>query len=156
MVNRWRIYNRMCLLTLHDHPHTLDKAVDDLESLGRCRPSLVFRESVNSFQDQVDGVLPEGFLYEFDYVPLSEVTRQRERDPLDCPRLSSPVARARVVSNSTNILTTISSTVGVGGIRVYMSRRFKKISIDSSKSTSALKLEMTPLAAWFTWTSRGR
>jgi hypothetical protein len=26
--------------------------------------------------------------------------------------------------------------------------------MDSSKSTSALKLEMTPLAAWFTWTSQ--
>ena len=137
----------MRLLTTHDHPHTLDEAVDNLENLSCCSHGLILRESVNPLQDQFDVVLSEGFLYEFDYVALSEVTRQQERDSLDRPCLSSLVARASVVSNSTNILTTISSIAGVAGIRVYISRRFRKCSVDSSKSTSASKLEMTTLAA---------
>jgi hypothetical protein len=98
-------------------------------------------------QNQLDVVLSEGFLYEFDYVALSEVIRQRERDSLDRPCLSSPVARASVVSDSTNILTTVSSIAGVAGICVYILRRFRKCSMDSSKSTSASKLEMTLLVA---------
>ena len=60
-----RFTNRMRLLTAHDHPHTLDKAVDNLENLGRCRTSLVFRESVKPFQDQIDIVLSEDFLHEY-------------------------------------------------------------------------------------------
>ena len=144
----------MRLLTIHDHPHTLDEAVNNLESLNCCSSSLVLRESVKPLQDRLDIVLSEGFLYEFDYVALSRVTRQRERDSLDRRCLSSLVARASVVINSTNILTTVSSIVGVAGIRVYISRRFRKCSMDSSKSTSTLKLEITPLTVWFTWMSQ--
>jgi hypothetical protein len=70
----------MRLLTVHDHPHTLDKTVDDLESLGHGSPSLGVRKSVQSLQDslRVDNLLSEKFLYKFDCVALSNVTCQGE------------------------------------------------------------------------------
>ena len=150
---RLQITSRVHLLTFHDHSHTLDETVDNIKNLSCCDTSLVLRESVNPLKDSFN-ILSESFLYKFDYIPLSKVTRQQERDSLDRPCLSSLVTRASVVSNSTNILTTISSIVGVGGIRVYMSRRLSNRSMDSSKSTSARKLEMTSLAAWFAWISQ--
>jgi len=135
------------LLTFQDHSHTLDETIDNIENLSCCDASLVLRESVKPLKDSLNVPLSEGFLYKFDYVALSKMIRQREQDSLDRPFLIFVVARANMVSNSTNILTTISSIAGVAGIRVYISRRFRKCSIDSSKSTSASKLEMTPLAA---------
>jgi hypothetical protein len=61
--------------------------------------------------------------------------------------LSSLVAEASMESNSTMILATISIIGGVRGISVYIQRRLTNSSMDSSKSVSASKLEMTPLAA---------
>ena len=70
----------MRLLTIHDHPHTLDKTVDNLESLGHGSPSLGVRKSVQSLQDslRVDNLLSEKFLYKFDCIALSNVTCQGE------------------------------------------------------------------------------
>ena len=69
--------NRTRLLTTHDHPRTLDEAVDNLENLCCCSPSLVLRKTVEPLQDQFDIILSESLLYEFDYVALSRATRQR-------------------------------------------------------------------------------
>jgi hypothetical protein len=54
--------------------------VDDLESLIYGSPSLVVGESVQPLQDRirVDVLLSKKFLYKFDCVVLSNVTRQRE------------------------------------------------------------------------------
>jgi len=68
--------NRTRLLTTHDHPRTLDEAVDNLKNLSCCSPSLVLRESVEPLKDHFDVILSESFLYEFDYVVLSKVTCQ--------------------------------------------------------------------------------
>ncbi len=69
--------------------------------------------------------------------------------------LNSLVARASVESSSTIILTTISSNAGIRGMRVYISRRLRKCSIDSDNSTSASQLDLTPLPALVTWMSQG-
>jgi len=68
----------MYLLTVHDYRHILDKAVDDLQSLSRARPSLVFCASVQPLQKCIDPHSSESLLHEFDYVALSKVTRQQE------------------------------------------------------------------------------
>ena len=52
--------------------------MDDLESLSRCSPSLVVRESVESLQDRLDVLL--SFLEEFDCIVQSKATGQRERE----------------------------------------------------------------------------
>jgi hypothetical protein len=136
--NRRRNTNRVRLLTVHDHPHTLDKTVDNLERLKCSCPSFVMRQSVQPLQDSLDILLSEIFLYKFDCVGLGKVIRQRELErSLDRPCLISFVASANVVSTSIIILTTISSIAGVGVIRVYISRQLRKCSIDSSKSTRA-------------------
>ena len=63
-INRQRITSQVGLLTVHDRPHILDEAVNDLESLSYDVPSLVLRESVESLQDCLTVLLL--FLYEFD------------------------------------------------------------------------------------------
>ena len=70
----------MRLLTVHDHPHSLDKTVDDLERLSHGSPSFGVRKSVQSLQDRlrVHVLLSEHFLYKFDCVALSNVTCQGE------------------------------------------------------------------------------
>ena len=67
----------MGLLTVHDHPHILDEAVNDLESLSYDIPSLVMRKSVESLQDRLNVLL--SLFYKFDWVELSKATPQRER-----------------------------------------------------------------------------
>lgn len=68
-------------------------------------------------------------------------------DLLGRPFLSFLVTRASMEISSAIILTTTSSSAGVGGILVYILRRWMKCSNDSSKSARASKLEVTPLAA---------
>ena len=58
--------SRVRLLTVHEHPHTLNEAVDDLEGLSCGRPSLIERESVQPLQDRLNVLFPKNFLYEFD------------------------------------------------------------------------------------------
>jgi len=136
--NRGWTICRVCLLTVHDHVHILDKTVDDLQSLTCSSPSLIVGKSIQSLEDSLDFLLSKGLLHKFDCVVLSKVIQSARTDSLDRPRLSSFVANANVENNSTIILTTISSIAGVGGIRVYISRRLRKCSTDSSNSTNAL------------------
>jgi len=68
----------VCLLTVHEHPHTLDEAVDDLEGLSCGSPSLIERESVQPLQDRLNVLVPKNLLYEFDWVVISKVTHQQE------------------------------------------------------------------------------
>ena len=75
MFNTW-VSSRMHLLTIHEHVDILDETVDNLESLSGCRPSLVLGESVQPLQDRLDVLLSETFLYKFDCVAFSKVTRQ--------------------------------------------------------------------------------
>jgi len=71
--------SRVHLVTIHDDPHILDETVDDLERLSSSSPGLVNGESLEPMQDSLDFLLSENFLYEFDCVALSEVTRQRKQ-----------------------------------------------------------------------------
>ena len=75
--NRWQITSRVRLLTFHDHSHTLDEAVDNIENLNCCNASLFLRESVNPLKDSLNILLSEGLPYELDYVALSKATRQQ-------------------------------------------------------------------------------
>ena len=45
-----RVASRESLLTIHDNPHILDKAVDDLKNLRCGDPPLVHGESIQPFQ----------------------------------------------------------------------------------------------------------
>ena len=74
--NRWQIASRVCLLTFHDHSHTLNEAVDNIKNLGCCDASLILRESINPLKDSLNILLSESLLHEFNYVGLSKVTRQ--------------------------------------------------------------------------------
>jgi hypothetical protein len=69
---------QLCLLTVQNHPHTLDKIVDDLESLSCGSLSLVMCESVQPLKDSLDVVLSETSLYEFDCLALSKMSNKRE------------------------------------------------------------------------------
>jgi hypothetical protein len=139
--------NQIYSLTVYDHPHILDKAVDYLEHL-RCRcPSLVLGESVQPLKNRIDLIPSEKFLYKFLCIPLSLEINQRKTNSLGRPCLICFVASARVDSSSTSIFTTISAMAGVGGTLVYILRRFIKWSTDSSRSTRASKSAVTPLNA---------
>ena len=74
-----QITSQVYFLTVHDDPHIQDETVDDLERLSSSSPSLANGESVQPMQDSLDFLLSENFLYEFDCVALSEVTRQRKQ-----------------------------------------------------------------------------
>ena len=140
------------MLTIHGFLHTLDKTVNNSESLSRGCLSLVLRQSVQPAHDRLDVLVPEEvFLQKFDYVALSEVTPSESGlGSLDRRCLSSSVTRASVDIRSTIILTTVSTIEGAREICVYMLRRPTKRSIDSSKSAIASQLGCTPFAAWFT------
>jgi hypothetical protein len=73
-------YEKAHSLTLHELPHVLNETVDDLESLGCGSPNLILRESVQPLQDRLDVLLPEKFLYKFDFVVLSKVSRPSQRE----------------------------------------------------------------------------
>jgi hypothetical protein len=146
--------NRIRLLTFQDHAHIVDKTVDNLESVNRGTADLVLCESVKPLQDRLNAViLGEKPLHKFYCIALNKVvvtTAARTR-VLNRRCLSSLVTKASMEISSTMILTTISTIGGVREICVYISRRLINCSIDSSKSTSVSKLDMTPLAAWFVW-----
>jgi len=74
-----QITSQVYSLTVHDDPHILDETVDNLERLSSSSPGLVNRESVEPMQDSLDFLLSENFLYKFDCVALSEVTRRRKQ-----------------------------------------------------------------------------
>jgi len=131
------ITGQVHFLTVNNDLHTLDETVDNLEGVNCCSPSFVVSESVQSLQDRLDVLLSEHFLYELDCDGLNKGNTPERIDSLVRPCLSSLVATASVEINSTIILTTISSIAGDEGICVYMSRRQRKCSMDSSKSTSA-------------------
>jgi hypothetical protein len=138
-------------LTVHDRSPILDETMNNLQCLNCGRPSLVLGEPVEPLQDRLNLVL--SLLHECDCRALSKANTSTERDSLDRPCLSSFVAKASVESNSTIILNTISCISDVAGTRVYIPTRMRKCSMDSSKSTSAPSLNLTPLAAWLTWMS---
>ena len=69
----------MRLLTIDDHAHILDEAVEDLECLSCGSSSFVLRESVQPLQDRLNALLLEKVLYRFDCVLLSNITLRRER-----------------------------------------------------------------------------
>jgi len=75
--NRWQITGRVRFLTFHDHSHTLDETVDNIENLSCRDASLVLRESVKPLKDSLNVLLSESLPYEFDYVALSKATRQQ-------------------------------------------------------------------------------
>jgi hypothetical protein len=62
MLNSQRAIGRVRLLTIHDHPHILDKSVDDLQSVRCCRPSLLMREAIQPLQHRLDISLSQKFL----------------------------------------------------------------------------------------------
>jgi hypothetical protein len=147
-IQQTTIKSRAHSLTVHELPHILYETIDDPESLSCGSPSLVLRESVQPLQGRLDVLFPEKFLHKSDCAALSKVSRQGEHTfhSLDRRCWSSLVTKASVESNSTIILTTISTIEGVRGIRVYISRRSTNCLIDSSNSTSASALDITPLA----------
>ena len=62
----------MYSLTVYDHPHVLEEAVDDLKRL-RCRyPSFVLGQSVQPLKNRIDTILSEKLLYKFLCVALSQ------------------------------------------------------------------------------------
>ena len=84
--NKRRITSTVRLLTIDDHAHILDEAVEDLECLSCGSSSFVLRESVQPLresvqplQDRLYALLLEKVLYRFDCVLLSKITLRRER-----------------------------------------------------------------------------
>jgi hypothetical protein len=134
VINKYRNTRRVRLSTVHDHPHVLDETVDD-----------ILREPVEALQDRLNILI--SFLYKFDCIALSKGNAGVRADSLDRSCLSCLVAKPSVERSSTMILNITSSSAGVGGIRVYILRRSRVCSMDSSKSTSASWSESTPLAA---------
>ena len=69
MFNNWQLVRRAEFqksVTCHDDPHVLDKAINDLESLGCGGPRLVQRESIKSLQHFLNVMLSQEFLHKFD------------------------------------------------------------------------------------------
>jgi len=77
MLNSQRLISQIYYLTVYDHPHILEEAIDDLERLRRRRPSLVLSESVQPLKNRIDLILSEKFLYKFLCIPLSQGINQR-------------------------------------------------------------------------------
>jgi hypothetical protein len=61
------------LLTVHHHPHILDKTVDNLEGLRRCYPSLIQGKSIQPLDDRFDILLSKKLLDKFFCVAVSQV-----------------------------------------------------------------------------------
>src|ERR1019366_3774186 len=61
------------LLTVHHHPHILDKPVDNLEGLHCGHPSLVLGESIQPLEYRFDVLLPKKFLSKFFCIASSQV-----------------------------------------------------------------------------------
>jgi hypothetical protein len=148
MLNSQRFTSQMYLLAVYDHPHILDETVHDLKCLCCRRPSLVLGESVQPLENRIDLILSKKLLHKFLCSSLSRVMNTSVMtNSLDRPCLICFVTSARIESSSTIIFTTISVKAGVGGTFVYISRRLRKCSTDSSKSTRKSKSAETPLNA---------
>lgn len=77
--NKRRITSTVRLLTIDDHAHILDKAMEDPECLSCSSSSFVLRESVQPLQDRLNALLFEKVLYRLDCVLLSKITLRQER-----------------------------------------------------------------------------
>ena len=69
-----QVKSSVYFLTVHDHTHILDEAVDNLKNMSYGSSSLVLGESIQPLQDRLDVLVPQKFLYKFDYVALSKIT----------------------------------------------------------------------------------
>ena len=127
--------------------------MNELENMSCGSRNLFLYQSVQSLPGFLDVLDSEKILYKFDCVALSRVTRQREKDSHDRRLLSFRVTQASVEINATIKLTSILSIAGVRDSSVYTLRRSTKCSIDSNKLASTSQLDITPLAASFTWMS---
>ena len=63
----------MDFVTIHHHPHILDKAADNLESLRRSYSSLILGESIQPLDHRFDVLLSKKLLDKFFYAALSQV-----------------------------------------------------------------------------------
>jgi hypothetical protein len=93
----WQRATRRELLTVHDLPHTLDKAVYDLESLSCGSPGLVLSQSVKPLQGRLDFLLSENLLHKFDYIVLGERVYASERKTHLIDPALAPWSPARVL-----------------------------------------------------------
>jgi len=126
------------VLTIHDSPPILNKAIHNFECLHSGGTSLVQSESVQSSENSLDLILSDHFLFEFLCAPCSvKVWHQRKKDSLSLPWLTCFVASARVERTSTIIFMTMSVMASVREILVYTSSLLTKLSMDSNKSTRA-------------------
>ena len=64
------------LLTVHRHPHSLNKTVDNLKDLCCGYPSFVLRESIQPLENCVNVLPSRKLLYKFLSVTLNQVERQ--------------------------------------------------------------------------------
>ena len=71
MLYTQRVTSLVDLLTVHYHPHILDKTVDYLECLRGGQFSFVLRESVQSLKNRLNILLPEQLLDKFLCITLS-------------------------------------------------------------------------------------
>jgi hypothetical protein len=69
-------------LTVHYHPHILDKMVDDLKSLRCSYPSLVLSETIQPLEHRLDVLLSKKLLNKFLCVALSQVIHYLTEDGL--------------------------------------------------------------------------
>jgi hypothetical protein len=64
----------MNLLTVHHHPHILDKTINDFEGLRRSYPSLILGEPIQPLEYCLDLLLSKKLLNKFSCVLLSLIT----------------------------------------------------------------------------------
>lgn len=69
---RYSGYKPSKFLTVHNHPHILDKTVNNLECLRRGDPSLILGESIQSLDYRFDVLLSKKLLNKFFCVSLSQ------------------------------------------------------------------------------------
>ena len=118
MLNSQWFKSQIYYLTVYEHHHVLEKAVNNLERL-RCRhPGLVLGESDQPLENRIDLIPSEKLLYKFFCIPLKLGNQSAKMDSLGRPCLICFVASARMWSNSTIIFSTISVKAGVRGTLV--------------------------------------
>lgn len=77
--NKRRNTSTVRLLTIDDHAHILDEAMENMECLSCGSSGFILCESFQPLQDRLDTILLEKILYRFDCVLLSKITLRRER-----------------------------------------------------------------------------
>ena len=77
MFNYRRLISEVSSLTVYDHPHILDKTIDDLKCLSCRYPGLVLGEPVQPLKNRVDLILSEKFVHKFLCVALSQAMHQQ-------------------------------------------------------------------------------